>query len=104
MMEESSVLRVGKRLKAERPTRLICTTLLLRLLSVDGGQSIIVIAQRADQSNAGWRRRFVKLDMVKSTLQLSEWRFVPNGTHQLPLITTGTPVQLFKYGRCRQPF
>lgn len=44
MTEESSVL--DKRLKAERPTRLICTTLLLRLLSVDGGQSFVVIAQR----------------------------------------------------------
>lgn len=31
--------------------------------------------------------------MVKSTLQLSECRFMPNdGTHLLPVITTGTPV------------
>lgn len=43
MMEDSVV---GKRLKAERPKRLICTTLLLCLLSVDGGQSFNVIAQR----------------------------------------------------------
>lgn len=43
MTEESSAL--GKRMKVEKPTRLICTTL-LHLLSVDGGQSFIVLAQR----------------------------------------------------------